>query len=139
LIAYREYKAGDRSAAEHCHPLMQGEPRIPVCAGGSKSEGQWRREFANGGTAMIGGKPVRVAGLPIHGPAQPDVEVGINEVWKMFSLDKLLIFEDLRGLLDELQSYSRDPDVGLRTIGGLGPKGLDARSGFIAHPGLKNL
>ena len=39
LIAYREYKAGERSAAEHCYYLMKGdgrdppEPRIPTCAG----------------------------------------------------------------------------------------------------------
>ena len=63
-------KAGERSAAEHCYHLMKGdklnpaEPRIPICAGGSKSEGQWRREFAAGGTV----NGVRVAGIPIHGP-----------------------------------------------------------------------
>ena len=28
--------------------LNPPEPRIPTCAGGSKSEGQWRREFAAG-------------------------------------------------------------------------------------------
>ena len=112
LIAYREYKAGERSAAEHCYHLMRGdgvnppEPRIPLCAGGSKSEGQWRREFAAGGTA--GGK--RVPGLPIHGPAQQDVEVGINRVWAAFKLDKILVFDDLHGYLDELLSYSRELD-----------------------------
>jgi hypothetical protein len=116
LIAYREYKTGDRSAAEHCYHLMRGdklnppEPRIPLCAGGSKSEDQWRREFAAGGTVMVGGKPVRVPGLPIHGPAQPDVEVGINSVFKQFCLNKLLVFDDLHGFLDELQSYSRELD-----------------------------
>ena len=65
LIAYREYLAGDRSAAEHCYHLMRGdalnppEPRIPTCAGGSASEGQWRREFAAGGIV----KGVRVRTL----------------------------------------------------------------------------
>ena len=34
-FTYREYRAGDRSAAEHCYHLMKGEPRIPTCAGGS--------------------------------------------------------------------------------------------------------
>src|ERR1035438_5015816 len=77
--------------------LMKGEPRIPLCAGGSKSEGQWRREFAAGGT--VGG--VRVPGLPIHGPAQSDVEVGIDRVWGAFNNNKLLVFDDLHGLLDE--------------------------------------
>ena len=110
LIAYREYKAGERSAAEHVYHLMKGEPRIPTCAGGSKSEGQWRREFAAGGTV----NGVRVPGLPIFGPGGVEndarVEVGINRVWGAFNNDKLLIFDDLSGLLDELLSYSRELD-----------------------------
>jgi hypothetical protein len=106
LIAYREYKAGERSAAEHCYHLMTGEPRIPLCAGGSMSEIQWRKEFSRGGT--VHGQ--RVAGLPIHGPKQPDVEVGIDRVWSAFNQNKLLIFDDLRWFLDELQSYSRELD-----------------------------
>lgn len=109
LIAYREYKAGERSAAQHCAELMKGEPRIPTCAGGSKSEGQWRREFAQGGT--VDGK--RIAGIPIHGPAKPEaqsVEVGIDRVFAAFARDQIMIFEDLHGLLDELASYSRELD-----------------------------
>ena len=106
LIGYREYKAGERSAAEHVYHLMKGEPRIPICAGGSKSESQWRREFAAGGT--VNGH--RVPGLPIHGPAQSDIEVGINRVFAAFALNKILIFDDLNGLLDELGSYSRELD-----------------------------
>jgi Terminase small subunit len=62
LYAYREYKAGERSAAEHIYHLMKGEPRIPYCVGGSKSEGQWRTEFAKGG--VVSGKQVH--GLPIR-------------------------------------------------------------------------
>src|ERR1019366_7235597 len=68
LIAYCEYKAGERSAAEHCYHRMKGEPRLPLCVGGSKSEGQWRMEFRAGGTV----NGVRVPGLPVHGPDQPD-------------------------------------------------------------------
>jgi hypothetical protein len=51
-----------------------------------------------------------VPGLPIHGPAQSDVEVGINRVYAQFALNHLLVFEDLHGFLDELQSYSRELD-----------------------------
>jgi hypothetical protein len=109
LIAYREYMAGERSAAQHCYHLMKGEPRIPLCAGGSTSEGQWRMEFHAGGTAKDErGNHVRVHGLPIHGPDQSDVEVGINRVYKAFALGQLLVFEDLHGFLDELQNYSRE-------------------------------
>src|ERR1022692_3053677 len=115
LFAYREYRAGDRSAADHCYHLMKGdqlippEPRIPTCAGGSKSEGQWRREFAARGTV----NGVRVAGIPIHGSAKPEtqvVEVGINRVFAAFALNQILVFDDLHGFLDELQSYSRELD-----------------------------
>jgi hypothetical protein len=107
LFAYREYKAGERSAAEHCYHLMKGEPRIPTCAGGSKSEGQWRCEFAAGGTV----NGVRVPVIPIHGPARPEVrsvDVGINRVFAAFALNQILVFDDLHWFLDELQSYSRE-------------------------------
>src|SRR5471030_1926756 len=95
--------------------LMKGDrlnppgPRITRCAGGSKSEGQWRREFAAGGTV----NGVRLAGIPIHGPAKPEVqsiEVGINRVFATFALNQILVFDDLHGFLDELQSYSRELD-----------------------------
>ena len=89
--------------------LNPPEPRIPLCAGGSKSEGQWRREFAAGGTV----NGVRVAGIPIHGPAKPEVqsiEVGINRVFAAFALNQILVFDHLHRFLDELQSYSRELD-----------------------------
>jgi hypothetical protein len=135
LIAYREYKAGDRSAAEHCYHLMKGEPRIPVCAGGSMSESQWRLEFRAGGTIKDErGNLVRVPGMPIHGPDQPDVEVGINRVYKAFTLGQLLIFEDLHGLLDELQSYSRELDE----MGEVTDK-IDAKESFHYADALRYL
>jgi hypothetical protein len=89
--------------------LNPPEPRIPTCAGGSKSEGQWRREFAAGGTV----NGVGVPGIPIHGPSKPEVqsiEVGINRVFAAFALNQILVFDDLHGFLDELQSYSRELD-----------------------------
>ena len=55
----------------------------------------------------------RVAGIPIHGPAKPEVqsiEVGIQRVWGAFNLNQILVFDDLHGFLDELQSYSRELD-----------------------------
>lgn len=110
LIAYREYKAGDKTAADHIFDLTKGEPRTPICAGGSKSEGQWRLEFSRGGTSYGG----RVGGLPISGPGKPEneamVEVGINRVFKEFALDRLYVMDHLAGLLDELASYSRELD-----------------------------
>ena len=94
LIAHREYLAGGRTAAEHSRALLTGEPGIPLAVGGSHSEGQWRDEFAAGG-------------LPVREPAVRDVEVGIDRVYGAIKRGELLVFEDLDGLLDELQSYSR--------------------------------
>jgi hypothetical protein len=38
LILYREYQAGDLTAKGHADALLAGEPMIPFCVGGSKSE-----------------------------------------------------------------------------------------------------
>lgn len=97
LYAYREYKAGSRSAKEHAQALLKGEPGIPLCVGGSKSEGQWRREFAQGG-------------LPVRPPAVTEVEVGIDRVYEAHSLNQIIVFDDLDGYLDEKLSYSRELD-----------------------------
>jgi hypothetical protein len=35
---------------------------------------------------------------------------GINRVYAAFALNQILVFEDLHGILDELQSYSRELD-----------------------------
>lgn len=160
LIAYREYKGGDKTASEHTHDLMVPEPRIPTCAGGSKSEGQWRKEFAQGGTV----KGKRIPGLPIHGPGKPEneamVEVGINRVFKEFANDRILVMDDLSGLLDELASYSRELDDAGNATEKIDSKSsyhfLDAvryivgylnrdkpratgYNGSVASPGLQNL
>lgn len=98
LFLYREYKAGGRTAAGHAQALLEGEPMIPQCCGGSKSEGQWRDEFA-------------AAGLPVHPPAITEVEVGIDRVYGAHNEDRLLVFSDLAGYLDEKASYGRELDL----------------------------
>jgi hypothetical protein len=43
---------------------------------------------------------VCVPGIPIHGPAKPEVqsiEVGINRVYAAFALNQILVFDDLQG------------------------------------------
>lgn len=94
LFAYREYKAGGRTAQGHAEALKKGEPGIPTTVGGSHSEGQWRDEF-------------RAAGLPVREPAVKDVEVGIDRVYGRIKRHEFYVFSDLTGLLDELGSYSR--------------------------------
>ena len=97
FYAYREYHAGGRTARGHAEELKRGEARVPVCVGGSKSEGQWRQEFAAGG-------------LPVLAPTATDVEVGIDRVYAALNTGSLTVFDDLAGLLDEFESYSRETD-----------------------------
>lgn len=103
--AYREYKAGSRSAAEHAYHLLKEEPRVPTCVGGSKSEGQWRREFSKGG--VVNGESVR---LVVNEPAVSEVEVGIDHVYAANKNNKIFYFEDLEGFLEEKSTYSRELD-----------------------------
>ncbi len=98
FILYREYLTGGRTGKEHAEQLLRGEPQTPTCVGGSHSEGQWRREF-------------RAGGLPVREPDVKEVEIGISRVYGMFKQGRLIIFDDLTGLLDELRSYSRTLDA----------------------------
>lgn len=97
LYAYREYKAGGRTAAEHAKALLATEPGIPQCVGGSKSEGQWRDEF-------------RAGGLPVREPEISDVEVGIDRVYGCMKRGELFVFNDLAGFLEDILTYSRELD-----------------------------
>lgn len=105
LYAYREYKAGGRSAAEHAYHLLQGEPMIPVCVGGSGSEDQWRREFRRGGevTGVM-------SSLPVKEPAIKDVEVGIDRVYGANKRGEIIYFDDLEYFLEQKRTYSRELD-----------------------------
>lgn len=97
LYAYREYRAGSRTAAEHIAKLREGEPLALNAVGGSHSEGQWRAEF-------------QAAGLGVREPAVKEVEVGIDRVYGAIKKGELYVFEDLAGLLEELATYSRALD-----------------------------
>lgn len=95
---YREYMAGGKTAAEHAAAIRQAEPpRLRGC-GGSKSEDQWRREFAR-------------AGLKIVAPPFADVQIGIDRVAGALGRHELIIFDDLAGLLQDLRTYRRAPDA----------------------------
>jgi hypothetical protein len=97
LYAYREYLEGRKTAVGHVAALLHGEPGIPLCVGGSKSEGQWRQEFA-------------AAGLPILGPAVHDVDLGINRVYGCHRRDEIIYFDDLTGVIDQKGRYRRKRD-----------------------------
>jgi hypothetical protein len=112
LYLYREYKAGGRTAGEHVRYLLDGEPQIPTCVGGSKSEGQWRQEFAAGG-------------LPIREPDVKEVEIGIDRVYGAHKRHEIKVFSSCVGYLDEKEAYSREVD----DQGNVLP-GIDNKSSF---------
>lgn len=95
---YRDYHAGGLTARQHAERLLAGESKRPwpVC-GGSKSEGQWRGEFA-------------AAGLPVQEPPISDVELGILRCYGWLAADELIVFNTATGFLDEIRSYSRKLD-----------------------------
>ena len=108
-FAYRTYQAGERTSREHVQALLEGEVMLPIAFGGSGSEGQWRSEFSN-------------AGLPVREPdvsaddstdsrnAKTSVELGIDRVFGAIKRNEIYVFADLRSLIDDFQSYSRELD-----------------------------
>ena len=97
LYLYKEYKAGGRTAKEHVNAMMADEPTPLRVVGGAKSEGQWRQEFS-------------AAGLTVRGPDITEIELGIDRVFGAHRKDKIIVFDDLPGYLDEKMSYSRELD-----------------------------
>jgi hypothetical protein len=98
FIAYGEYLDGGRTAAQHADHWRRGEPRLPKAIGGSKSEGQWRKEFG-------------AARFPIQEPPISDVEVGILRFYGLIKERKFLAMPDLTGFLDQVRGYSRVLDA----------------------------
>lgn len=94
LYLYRTYHAGSRTAREHVQEMRRDEPAKLTAFGGAGSEDQWRREFAT-------------SGLHIHQPPVSEVEIGIDRVYALFKTRRLFVFDDLRDLIDDLESYSR--------------------------------
>ena len=97
LFLYREYHAGDATAAAHAAAILEGEPGDAETFGGAAGEQQWRDEFT-------------AAGLRIRKPLVGDVEVGINRVYSLFANGRLSVFDSCGGVLDELATYSRVTD-----------------------------
>lgn len=97
LYLYRDYHAGEATAAVHAAALLDGEPGEIEAFGGAPGEQQWRDEF-------------RAAGLHVRRPIVSDVEVGINRVYSLFAADRLIVFDTCIDTLDELATYSRMTD-----------------------------
>ena len=99
LYAYREYLAGGLSAFDHAQKFIEmskGETIIRRCGGANHEDG-WRESFT-------------AAGWPIVKPRMREVEAGINRVYGWHQQNRLFVFDDMVGYLDELKSYSRKLD-----------------------------
>ena len=101
-IGYREYLAGGKTANGHARDLLKGEPMTPTAVGGSKSEGQWRDEFA-------------AAGLGVYPPVVTEVEVGIDRQYAMIApneqgLRRFLVLDSLTAFKDQVLDYTRELD-----------------------------
>lgn len=92
---YDFYKDGGKTAKQHANAIQGSRPFTAY--GGSWSEDQWRDEFKAGG-------------LKIHKPPIKDVEVGIDRVYAMFKANKLIVFDDLMAVRNDIESYSRELD-----------------------------
>ena len=97
LFLYRTYHEGGLTSKGHAEKMRKGEPGRLTAYGGAKSEGQWRAEF-------------KAVGLHIHEPPVSDVEVGINRVYGLLKTGRLVVFDDLADITDDLESYSRQLD-----------------------------
>ncbi len=98
LYGYATYHAGNKPIADHVKALLEGELGHPNRAwGGSKSEEQWREEFAQNG-------------LSLHPPSISDVWVGIQRVYAGHRQGRIVYFDDLEELFDEKGRYRRKRD-----------------------------
>jgi hypothetical protein len=96
-FVYREYHAGNRTARQHRDAILAGEPSMPSFVGGSKSERQWRSEFA-------------ASGLPIREPRISDVEVGIQRGYSLFKQGRMFVMDNCMSFIGDLQAYARKVD-----------------------------
>lgn len=101
LYLYRAAKGGKRrEARQHAKDdvalARNGNERVIWWAVGAKSEKYWREDYN-----AEGAKPTRE-------PDTMDVEEGIDRVTQLIRQHRLYIFDDLRDLIDEMMSYSRE-------------------------------
>lgn len=106
MYAYMEYMEGGRSALEHNAKLRTFAPGYQSIYCGAKSEGQWRKEFGQSGT--VSGE--LVPGMRTLEPKVVEVAVQVNRVYAQFKLRRLIIFDDLTGLLSDLTKMRRKRD-----------------------------
>lgn len=124
FYVYREYLSGKKTAKDHTTAFLQASDGLPVCVGGAWSEGSWRLEF-------------RAAGLPVEKPSISDVETGISWVYAAIQTGQVVVFDDLSGLLDEIETYSRPVDEEGNPTDGIEDKHTYHRLDSLRYIGTK--
>lgn len=97
--AYHESLEGEKTSREHAETALRRAEGLPelVAIGGAASENQYRWDWAD-------------AGFGVAEPRIGGVEAGIDRVTELIKTDRFRVFRGLRGLRDELGSYSRRLD-----------------------------
>lgn len=98
---YRAAKGGKRrDAKEHARDdvtfARENGERVIWWAVGAKSEKYWREDYKSAGAAGV------------REPDTMDVEEGIDRVTQLIRQHRLYVVDDLRELIDEMMSYSRE-------------------------------
>lgn len=96
---YNESLEGGKTTRQHTQAakaVAEGK-NVLTWHGGSKSEVQQRLDW-------------QAEGLYVQEPPVSDVESGLDRVIELFKTFRLFIFDDCKGVLDELGTYSREVD-----------------------------
>lgn len=98
-IVYREALSGNKTTQAHAAEAQEHARSENVVRwwGGAKSETQQRLDWT-------------AAGVPVLEPPVADVESGIDRVAQLFATKRLVVFDTLRGIRDQLGSYRRKVD-----------------------------
>jgi hypothetical protein len=96
---YRETLEGGMTTSQHVAKAKErsiGE-NVIMFKGGAGSEDQYRMDWGD-------------AGIFVQEPTVKDVDPGIDRVIELFKTKRLFIFDNCKGILDELGTYSRKID-----------------------------
>jgi hypothetical protein len=99
FFLFQEYRQPGLAIHEHLENWrkISAGCRIMKRAGGSRTEDGWRAAYTG-------------AGWRIDKPTITEVEVGIQNVYGFHKINKIKVFRNCLGYLDEKQSYSREID-----------------------------
>lgn len=132
LYVYREYLEGGLSHYDHVQKwkqLSQGE-RIMNRVGGARAETGFREACT-------------AAGWPIAEPREFGVEAGINIVYGWHQQNKLFVFNDLDGYIEEKTTYSRELDAEYNPTEKIDQKSkfhrMDAERAILSHMGPERM